>query len=316
MTGEASACVGVIGLGAIGLPIAKNVVEAGHGVTVFDPRPEPCAELSRLGATVAPSVDELARACEVVLVVVGDDRQLGEVVRGRPGQPGLADRLARSSIVVVHSTVHPDTVVELANDLAERGIALVDAPVSGPDGAEAAAQRRDLTFMVGAEEAVLERVRPLLNASGSRVLHLGGVGAGQLVKLAANAMTLVLMEVTRESLRLVKQAGLDPGVALEVWKDTSGNSWAVENWYSMQELARRHPGGREGLSALGYKDLGHALALARRYEAPLPLAALVTQLMEPRLGEESAALTEIGATSRDHPSPERQRSEDLRPGRT
>jgi 3-hydroxyisobutyrate dehydrogenase-like beta-hydroxyacid dehydrogenase len=282
--------VGVVGLGSIGISIAHNVIEAGHLVTVFDLRPEPCAELARVGASVAASLAALASDCEVVLVVVGNDRQLDEVVLGGPDRLGIAKDLARSSVVVVHSTVHPDTVVNLAAKLAELGIELVDAPVSGPDGAEAAGRRKDLTFMVGCKAATLERVRPVLAASGSRILHLGDVGAGQLVKLAANAMTLVLMEVTRESLRLVKQAGLDPAAALEVWKSTSGNSWAVENWTAMQELAQRHPGGPEGLSALGHKDLMHALALAHRYEAPLPLAALVTQLMEPRLGEESGTL--------------------------
>ena len=298
VTGQ-SMGVGIVGLGSIGLSIARNVVDAGHDVTVFDPRPEPGVELARHGATVAPSVDALARVCEVVLVVVGNDRQLVEVVQGARGRPGLAEALAERSVVVVHSTVHPDTVVGLAAELATKAIDLVDAPVSGPDGAEAAGRRKDLTFMVGAEVDVLERVRPVLAASGPRILHLGAVGAGQLVKLAANAMTLVLMEVTRESLRLVKQAGLDPGVALEVWKDTSGNSWAVENWHAMQALASRHPGGPAGLSALGFKDLDHVLALARRYEAPLPLAALVTQLMEHRLGEVSAALTTPGAGPRD-----------------
>ncbi len=283
--------LGVVGLGSIGISIARNAVEAGHSVTVFDPRPEACAALAEEGATVAPSVAELGRLCEVVQVVVGDDRQLTAVVLGESGLPGLAETLAESSVIVVHSTVNPDTIVDLAGKLAERGIDMVDAPVSGPDGAEAAGCRKDLTFMVGADVAVLDRVRPVLTASGSRIMHLGEVGAGQLVKLAANAMTLVLMEITRESLRLVKRAGLDPAVALEVWKSTSGNSWAVENWDAMQELAQRHPGGPGGLSALGYKDLSHALALAHRYEAPLPLAALVTQLMEPRLGEETATLT-------------------------
>jgi 3-hydroxyisobutyrate dehydrogenase-like beta-hydroxyacid dehydrogenase len=275
--------VGVVGLGALGEPIAANALAAGFETVVFDVRAEPGARLAARGARVAASVEALGSACSVVQLVVGHDAQL-EAVAG-----GLAAGMAPGGTAIVHSTVHPDTVARVAARLDERGIALLDAPVSGDRGAEAAARSREMTFMIGGEQAVLDAVRPVLEASGRRLVHLGPVGAGTLVKLAANAMSLVSMESTREALRLVRRAGVDARAALEVWRHTSGSSWAVENWDAMHEMAARHPGGRQGLTDLGHKDLTHALAVARRLEVPLALAALVSQLMEPRFGEEWAA---------------------------
>lgn len=281
--------VGVVGLGAIGEPMAENALAAGFATVVFDTRREPLERLAARGARIAGSVEELGSACSVVQLIVGHDAQLEAVVRGASGNGGLAASMARGGSVLVHSTVHPDTVARVAAWLGERGIAVLDAPVSGDHGAEASARARAMTFMIGGPAGVLDAVRPLLEASGQRLYHLGEVGAGTLTKLAANAMTLVAMESTREALRLLRRAGIDAKTALEVWRHTSGSSWAVENWERMHEMAARHPGGRQGLTDLGYKDLGHALAVARRLEAPLALAALVSQLMEPRFGEEWAA---------------------------
>ncbi len=281
--------VGVVGLGSLGEPVAGNALAAGFRTMVFDTRREPLDRLARRGARVASSLRDLGAACEVIQLLVGTDAQLESVVFGSEGSGGLVDGMAPGTTVLVHSTVHPDTVTRVARGLEERGFAALDAPVSGEQGAEAAAHAREMTFMIGGRASVLDAVRPLLEASGRRIHHLGEIGAGTLTKLAANAMTLVSMESTREALRLARRAGIDPGTALEVWRHTSGSSWAVENWERMHELAARHPGGRQGLSDLGWKDLGHALAVARRFEAPLPLAALVSQLMEPRFGEESEA---------------------------
>ena len=281
--------VGVVGLGAIGEPMAANAVAAGFETWVHDARPEPVARLAARGARAAASVAELGRACRAVQIVVGTDAQVEAVVGGSGADAGLLASMAPGGSVLVHSTVHPDTIADVARRCAERGLACLDAPVSGAQGAEASARARAMTFLVGGDASALEAVRPLLDASAAQVHHLGPVGAGTLVKLAANAMTLVSMESTREALRLVRRAGIDPDTALEVWRHTSGSSWAVENWERMHALAARHPGGRQGLSELGWKDLGHALSVAHRLEAPLPLAALVSQLMEPRFGEEDEA---------------------------
>lgn len=277
------ACVGIVGTGSIGEPMAANALAAGFPTLAFDTRREPLERLAQQGARIASSLAELASTCDAIQIVVGTDAQLESVVHG---DGGLVGSMAPGSTVLVHSTVHPDTITRVARGLEERGFAALDAPVSGEHGAEAAARAREMTFMIGGRASVLEAVRPLLEASGRRIYHLGGVGSGTLTKLAANAMTLVSMESTREALRLARRCGIDPSAALEVWRHTSGCSWAVENWERMLELASRHPGGRQGLADLGYKDLTHALGVARRLESPLPLAALVSQLMEPRFGEE------------------------------
>jgi 3-hydroxyisobutyrate dehydrogenase-like beta-hydroxyacid dehydrogenase len=281
--------VGIIGLGAIGEPMAANAVAAGFETWVYDPRPEPVERLAALGARSARSVAELGRACRSVQIVVGNDSQLESVAYGTPADAGLLAALSPPATLIVHSTVHPETVKRLAQRCAERGLAVLDAPVSGESGAEASARARDMTFFVGGSAETLAAVRPILEASGHRIHVLGPLGAGTLVKLAANAMTLVAMESTREALRFVRRAGVDPAAALEVWMHTSGASWAIENWQRMHDLAKRHPGGRQGLAEIGYKDVMHALAVAHELESPLPLAALTTQLMERRFGEEEEA---------------------------
>lgn len=267
-----------MGLGAIGEPMARNVLAAGWLTTVFDARPEPVARLAEAGARGADSVAGVCDGCDVLQVVVADDVQLLDVAGS------AAEYLPAEAAFLIHSTVHPDTCREAAATLAPRGIAVLDAPVSGPRGAEASAAGRDLTIMVGGDPAVLERVRPLLLASGPRIFHLGALGMGQVAKLAANSMTLSAMQATREALGLAIAAGIEPGKALEIWRGTSGNSWAVENWEPMHELAARHPSGRRSFSQLGYKDLTHAIALGHELGAALPTAALVAQLLEPEFG--------------------------------
>ena len=273
--------VGFVGLGSVGEPMAANALRAGFETVVFDPRRGPVERLAEQGALVAASVSDLASRCQTVQIMVATDAQLGSVVEGLQ-----AGGLASGAHVLVHSTVHPDTIREVGTRLVTQGIHTLDAPVSGPDGAEAGARSQDMTFMVGGSEQALARVRPLLEVSGRRIYHLGPeLGAGQLAKLAANAMTMVSMESTRQALRFAERAGLDREVALELWRHTSGNSWAVEHWVAMHELAARHPGGGSGLSALGYKDLSHFLDLAHRFGIPMTLAALASQLLDAHFGE-------------------------------
>jgi 3-hydroxyisobutyrate dehydrogenase len=258
--------------------MAANAVAAGFATAVFDARPEPVARLLEGGASAADSTAALCAGCDVLQVVVANDAQVLDLA------DAAAQHLPRDATFVIHSTVARETCREVGRRLAARDVAVLDAPVSGPLGAEACAGERDLTFMVGGDAAALERVRPLLLASGPRVYHLGALGMGQVAKLAANSMTLTAMQATREALGLAVAAGIDPVTALELWQHTSGNSWAVENWQRMHELAARHPSGRRSFAELGYKDLSHALALGHELGSPLPAAALVAQLLEPEFG--------------------------------
>jgi len=191
-----------------------------------------------------------------VQLVVGHDAQLEAAVGGAGDGGGLAASMARAAprSCTARSTPTPSRAPRPAR---ERGIALLDAPVSGDRGAEAAARSREMTFMIGGSAEALAAVRPCSSLRPAPV-SLGPVGAGTLVKLAANAMSLVSMESTREAVRMMRRAGIDAKTALEVWRHTSGNSWAVENWALMHEMAARHPGGRQGLTDLGHKDLTHA----------------------------------------------------------
>lgn len=167
-----TATVGFIGLGIMGRPMALNLVKAGHKLMVHSRSPGPVEELVAAGARRG-GVVEIAQACDVVITMLPDTVTVELVVRE------LATGMPSEALVVDMSTIHPDAARTLAKELAERGIAFLDAPVSG---GERGAIDGTLSVMVGGDAAALERARPVLSAMSSRVVHVGGPGAGQVTK--------------------------------------------------------------------------------------------------------------------------------------
>ena len=192
--------VGFIGLGQIGAPMATKLLEWPAGLVVYDVRAEATEPLADAGAVVADSVAALGAACEVVSVMVRDDAQVRDVV----GQ--LAPAMAAGSVIAVHSTIRAETAEELEQQVADRGIELLDVPVSG---GFVGALQGTLAAIVGGERAAYERAKPVFERWATLVVHMGPVGAGTRTKLARNAMQFTGYTAAFEAQRLAEAAGLD-----------------------------------------------------------------------------------------------------------
>ncbi|MFB9323847.1 NAD(P)-dependent oxidoreductase [Cryptosporangium minutisporangium] len=210
--------VGFIGLGSQGGPMARRIVESGYPTTLWARRPESLKPYADTAATVADSPAALAKASDVVCLCVVDDAGVREI-----GDEVLSG-LAEGGVIVVHSTVHPDTCRALAEKAARQGVTLIDAPVSG--GGHAAAEQR-LLVMVGGDEATLEKVRPVFETYANPILHLGPVGAGQVAKILNNLLFTAHLGVAESAYALGRELGVDLAALAKVFGSGSGNSFAA-----------------------------------------------------------------------------------------
>jgi 3-hydroxyisobutyrate dehydrogenase-like beta-hydroxyacid dehydrogenase len=288
--------VGFVGLGNLGEPMAAQVARAGFDLTVFDVRPEPTARLVALGARSAESIVELARSCDVILIAVVDDRQVTDVLTGDDGSAGLLGNAEPGSVVVVHSTVHPDTCRELTAIASKNQIDLLDAPVTG---GPAGAQTGSLSIMVGGNESALDRCRPVLDAMGSHVSWLGEAGSGQLAKIANNLGLAMTMRAVHEAVAFAQANGLSPAKMVELLGWGTCDSWVVQNWSTIGHSATNYQaGGPDGVANLTYKDLALALSIAHSRGLALPGTGLTAQLVaEPYLS--AAAYAEAATAAAD-----------------
>ncbi len=261
--------VGFVGLGAMGRPMARNLVRAGHQVVVWNRSPAPAAQLAAAGARAARSLAELARAVPVVLTMLPDLAQVEEVLFR---EEGLLGGMRRGSVLVVMGTVSPDGVRDLGARLEPRGVSVVDAPVSGGD---VGAEQATLSIMVGGRPQDAARVRPLLEGMGTTVEHLGPLGAGQLAKACNQIVVAATLTALSEALVLARRGGLDPRRVLGVL----GGGLAASRVLEVKgDKLLGHDFERGGAAAFQHKDLGLALAAARAEGVALPLTALVDQL--------------------------------------
>jgi len=266
--------IGWIGLGNIGLPMARRLVGQGFDVTVCGHvRRGPVEEMKRAGAKEVGSPRELAEVCEVIFSMVRDVPQTEEVLFGGNG---LWEGLRRGQVLILSSTLSPDFCRRIAERAEqEKGIPVLDAPVSGgPWGAEAGT----LTFFVGGDEAVYRRCRPILEAMGRNIFYLGRNGTGQVAKLANNLMLWANTLAAKEAAALAERAGLDRETLFETIKVSTGDSWAVRNWEALMDLLATT---ETPVLELIYKDMELALEFARHSGLRLPLAGLISQLEPP-----------------------------------
>jgi 3-hydroxyisobutyrate dehydrogenase len=219
--GGRPARVGFIGLGGQGAPMARRIIEAGFPVTLWARRPETLAPFAGTAAETAGSARELGAAVDIACVCVLNDAGVEEVVTGADG---LLAGMRPGTTIVVHSTVHPDTCVRLADHAAERGVTLIDAPVSG--GAPQAAKGQ-LLVMTGGDREVVERARPVFETYGDPVVHLGPLGAGQRAKLINNTLLAANLGVAESAFELAARLGLDLGQLSVVLAHGSGGSFGA-----------------------------------------------------------------------------------------
>jgi 3-hydroxyisobutyrate dehydrogenase-like beta-hydroxyacid dehydrogenase len=220
--------IGFIGLGVQGKHLAVNLCAAGHEVMVFDLRPEPLVELTAAGAKAGKSPREVAAFAEATATCVRDDAQTRSVMLG---DDGVLAGAAPGSIVLIHSTVSPSTVLELAKLAKGRGVELVDAPVSG---GERGAKAREMSYMVGGSPEVVDRCLPLFEASGSKITRTGPVGTAMQAKVVHQLIICVNMLAASEGMRLGLAAGLTPEVLTQVVREGGAQSRMADNWFTLK----------------------------------------------------------------------------------
>jgi 2-hydroxy-3-oxopropionate reductase len=259
--------VGFIGLGLMGRPMAANLLRAGHQVTVHNRSRPAVDELVALGAAAAGSPVEAAAEAEIVITMLPDTPDVEAVV----GE--LLEAARPGTLLVDMSTIAPAAARELARHARERGLAMLDAPVSGGD---VGAREGTLSIMVGGEAAELERARPVLEALGTTITHVGEAGAGQVVKACNQIVVALIFQAISEALVLGSKAGVEPAKILDV---LDGGMAANR----IMEIRRRNflehdftPGFKTRLHA---KDLAIVLDTARQLDVPLPATALVAQAL-------------------------------------
>jgi 3-hydroxyisobutyrate dehydrogenase-like beta-hydroxyacid dehydrogenase len=271
--------LGYIGLGNMGAPMAKRLVDWPGGVTVFDVRAEAMTPLAEVGAMLADSVADVATA-DIISVTVLNDGQVRDVV----GE--LAANAKPGTVIAIHSTISPDTAVDLAEQLAPQGIHVIDAPVSGGGGA---AEKGELAVMVGAEREVYERVKPAFKQFASVVVHAGEPGAGTRMKLARNMLTFTSYAAAGEAMKLAAAAGIDLQALGRVVRHTdaqSGGPGAVVVRDDIADLKLDNflYGPLAHARDLGEKDLSLALALGETVGVDLPMAEMALKNLAAGLG--------------------------------
>jgi 3-hydroxyisobutyrate dehydrogenase len=261
--------LGFVGLGTMGAAMAANLLRAGHELTVWNRTPGRATELLEAGAREVASPAEVARSAEVTVICVSDTRDVEAVVLG---PDGVAAGAAAGSLVIDCSTIAPAGSRRVAAELRSRGVAFVDAPVSG--GSEGA-RNATLTIFVGGEPADAARARPILEAMGRTITHLGPVGAGQAAKAVNQVILAGAYLGVAEGMVLAMKAGLDPETVVGALSGGAAQSWVLSNrWGRM--VAGEYPLGFK--VELHRKDLRIALDLAVEAGVALPVSALCEQL--------------------------------------
>ena len=268
--------IAFIGLGHMGLPMARNLLNAGHSLSVFDLVASVVDELAAQGARAASSAADAVSAAEVVISMLPASRHVEGLYLG---DAGLLSVITPGSLVLECSTIAPEAARKVHQAAAMRGIALLDAPVSGGTAGAAAGT---LTFMVGGDAATLERARPILANMGKNIFHAGPEGAGQVAKVCNNQLLAVHMIGTAEAMALGVANGLDPATLAEIMRQSSGGNWSLEKynpWPGVMPNAPASKGYRDGFAAeLMAKDLGLAQEAAQTTASSTPMGALALQL--------------------------------------
>jgi len=263
--------VGFIGLGNMGLPMAANLIKAGHAVSGFDVNEDAGARLAAGGGTKAQSIAEACKDAEVVITMLPAGEHVREVYLG---DGGVLAAVAPTTLLIDSSTIDVETARHVAQAARERGLAMIDAPVSG---GVAGAQAATLTFMVGGEGAAFERARPLLEAMGKTIVHAGGPGNGQAAKICNNMILGASMIVVAEAFLLAEKLGLDAQKLFDISSKSSGQCWSMTSYCPVPGLVPTSPANRDYkagfTAAMMLKDLKLAQAAARATRATTPLGA-------------------------------------------
>lgn len=266
--------IGFIGLGIMGKPMALNLIKAGFEVTVWNRTASKMDELVSAGAASASSPAEVAEQSDIIITIVSDTPDVQEVILG---DNGIINTVRAGSVVIDMSTISPSVTKDIAAALAEKEVDMLDAPVSGGDSGAIAGT---LAIMVGGKKEVVERCRPVFEAMGKTITHVGGNGQGQTVKLCNQILVSVTNLAVCEAITLAETAGVDPHVMVEATKNGAAGSWQLANLGPKMADRDFDPGFRIDLQQ---KDLRLALEAIGELELSSPALALVHQLFNSNL---------------------------------
>ncbi len=260
--------IGFIGMGIMGRPMARNLLRAGHQVTVYNRTRARAEELLADGAKVAATPRDCAQGNEIVITIVTDSPDVEAVVLGKDG---AAETLPPGATLIDMSTISPEVTRSIHARLKEREIGFLDAPVSGGD---IGAQKGTLTIMVGGDQPVFDRVKAVFEPMGKRITFMGPSGSGQVTKACNQILCALNMLGVCEALSLAERSGLDLEKMHQVVTGGAANSWALENLGKRILQGDFNPG---FMVKLIQKDLGIVLDSAKDLRLPLSGTALCQQ---------------------------------------
>lgn len=268
--------IAFIGLGNMGAPMARNLLKAGHAVSVCDLSAEAVAALVAEGAHPCATPAEAAREAQLVLTMLPAPAHVDQVLTG-PG--GVLGAIAPGVPIVDCSTIDPASARRLATQALAQDNELADAPVSGGTGGAAAGT---LTFMVGASDALFARIQPVLQHMGKRIVHCGAVGNGQVAKVCNNLLLGISMIGVSEAMTLGVSQGMDPKVLADIINASSGRCWSSDTYNPFPGVMEGVPASRGYPGGFGVdlmlKDLGLAVEAAHQSQQALPMGSLAQQL--------------------------------------
>ena len=274
--------IGFIGLGIMGKPMAKNLIKAGHILTVFDIVEPAVQELEKLGASRARSSKETASKVDLVITMLPDSP---DVEKAAFGSEGIFEGIRAESTYIDMSTISPVTTKKIADAAEVKHVRILDAPVSG---GEKGAIDATLTIMVGGDKQVFDDYLPIFQTMGKNIVYCGKIGSGQVVKACNQILVAGVLEAASEALVLGAKAGVDPEIVLKV----------IAGGYAMRVLDVRGPlvlnrDFKPGFKTrLHYKDLSIALSAGSEYGVPLPVTSLIHEMM--------GAMKVLGRGETDH----------------
>ena len=270
--------IGFIGLGNMGLPMAQNLLKAGHAVAGFDVKEDAMEKLAAAGGRAVRSLAETCTDAEIVITMLPAGEQVREVyLEG----DGVLSAVAPGTLLIDSSTIDVETARAVEHAAQERGLAMVDAPVSG---GVAGAQAATLTFMVGGSEEAFARARRVLEQMGKTIVHAGGAGNGQAAKICNNMVLGASMIVVSEAFLLAEKLGLDAQKLFDISSNSSGQCWSMTSYCPVPGLVPTSPANRDYqpgfTAAMMLKDLKLSQGAARATRATTPLGAGATAVYE------------------------------------
>ncbi len=270
--------IGFIGLGHMGNPMVSNLLKHGHTVRVFDVVPELVRKLTDLGCEAATSAAKCVQGVDVIVTMLPSSPHVRSVYQGEHGVLAAASPHA---LLIDSSTIDPHTARDVAMDARAKGLAMVDAPVSGGTGG---AEAGTLTFMVGGSAADFARAQPILEAMGKNIVHCGDAGNGQVAKICNNMMLAIEMIGTAEGMALAAKLGMDPKVFASIANTSSGRCWSSDTYNPYPGVIDNTPASRGYTGGFGtdlmLKDLTLATEAAKAAKLPVVMGATAQQLYQ------------------------------------